>query len=179
MSSYFHTRDPSHEQHSSMSDLICTFDRRTSNSSLFGLNEADNLLYIRSDAPFCVCICGLQGSGKSHIVCTLIEDCMQPLLEPPGKEIVRLSQPMAGLVLHYDQMESNICESAGLANFSPVVRGGSCSDVRVVILVSPSYYLQRKEFYKEPYKVIPLMFKWEDLDAVQLRSLMRLEDEDT
>ena len=91
---------------------------------------------------------------------------MLPHLEPTGFEIVQLSQPMAGLVLHYDQMESNICESAGLANFDPVIRAGGSSAIRVVVLVSPSYYLQRKEFYKEPYEVLPLMFKWEDLDAV-------------
>ena len=66
---------------------------------------------------------------------------MLPYPEPAGMEIVRLSQPMAGLVLHYDQMESNICESAGLANFTPVIRYGDVNAVKVVVLVSPSYYL--------------------------------------
>lgn len=97
-------------------------ERRNTNSGHFGLDENETPLYINTNSPFCVCLAGLQGAGKSHTVCTLIENWMQPFPEPIGMEAVKLTMPMAGLVFHYDQMESNVCESAGLSKFAPVVR---------------------------------------------------------
>ena len=51
----------------------------------------------------------------------------------------------------------------------------------VVVLVSPSFYHQRKQFYgskdgKVLYRVIPLLFRWSALDAVQLKKLMRINE---
>ena len=62
--------------------------------------------------------------------------------------------------------------------FQQNIHFGVQSGLKVVVLVSPSYYLQRKDFYKEPYTVLPLMFKWDSLHATQIRSLMRLDDDD-
>ena len=51
---------------------------------------------------------------------------------------------------------------------------------KVVVLVSPTYYQQRKHFYgSDPkYRVLPLLFKWSKLTAVQLKKLMKLDDRD-
>ena len=58
---------------------------------------------------------------------------------PTQSPIIQLDSPMAGLVLHYDQIES-VCESVGLTNFSQIVSTGEKTGMKVVILVSPSFY---------------------------------------
>ena len=50
---------------------------------------------------------------------------------------------------------------------------------RLVVLVSPSFYHQRKQFYKDAgFEVRPLLFRWTSLGAEQLKKLMRLSDKD-
>ena len=48
----------------------------------------------------------------------------------------------------------------------------------MVVLVSPSFYLQRKRFYGDYCVVKPLLFKWKSLTADHIRLLMRLSDDD-
>ena len=98
-------------------------------------------------------------------------------------------------MLHFDQSETNVCEAAaGLVHTSPALevilkRGApECEDAlrleQVVVLVSPSFYAQRKRFYEGSgtnagrYRVLPLLFSWNSLDAVQLKKLMRLNEND-
>lgn len=52
---------------------------------------------------------------------------------------------------------------------------------RVVVLVSPAYYHQRKDFYSNAkgVEVYPLLFQWSSLSATQLRKLMCLSESDT
>ena len=50
---------------------------------------------------------------------------------------------------------------------------------KIVVLVSPTNYTLRKTFYaSESYEVLPLLFRWNDLDAVQLKKLMRINESD-
>jgi hypothetical protein len=57
---------------------------------------------------------------------------------------------------------------------------GAFTPPDVVILVSPSFYLQRRDFYQgTTAKVYPLLFEWQTFSANQLRKLMRLSDSDT
>ena len=48
-----------------------------------------------------------------------------------------------------------------------------------MVLVSPTYYIQRKAFYGDTCEVIPLLFDWDTLTATQLKKLMRLSDSDS
>jgi len=92
---------------------------------------------------------------------------------------------MCGLVLHYDQSESNTCEAIGLKAFAPHVLNRLPRDTpvspltRLVVLVSPSFYHQRKRFYDNSgIEVRPLLFSWKHLGAQQLKKIMRLNEND-
>jgi hypothetical protein len=52
------------------------------------------------------------------------------------------------------------------------------SKEKMTILVSPSYYEQRKAFYGDYCTVKPLLLKWNSLSANHIRSIMRLKDTD-
>ena len=51
----------------------------------------------------------------------------------------------------------------------------------ITIFVSPSFYHQRSQFYSgfQNCKVVPLLFKWSHLNAERIKSLMRVEANDT
>lgn len=112
----------------------------------------------------------------------VLENCLINAPVPPCRPLTRLHQEMCGLVLHYDQSESNVCEATGLVNISQELRHHSSSlgcvkgVKRLVILVSPSYYFQRKRFYGPNFEVRPLLFSWSSLCAQQLKKLMRLKE---
>jgi hypothetical protein len=141
----------------------------------------DQAIYINTSIPFCAVCIGVQGSGKSHTMNVLLENCIIPV-PTKGRPFISLPQPMCGLVLHYDQSESNLCEAVGLRKCSSMFPHKTNFKVqKVVILVSPCYYEQRKRFYgnSDKCEVFPLLFDWKTISAVQLRKLMRLSEKDT
>eukprot|EP01032_Pedospumella_encystans_P018780 gene18780-21373_t len=134
---------------------------RTSGSSILGFTEydedllgpGDSAVFMNTTDPFCAVCIGVQGAGNP--------------------------QPMCGLVLHYDQSESNCCEAVGLNSpAAPLSLFPGLKVQRLVVLASPTYYLQRKAFYGDTCEVIPLLFDWDTLTATQLKKLMRLSDSD-
>lgn len=76
-------------------------------------NEFVRLFY-NIEAPSSVFICGSQGSGKSHTLATLLENC---LVQSVANVLTR---PLAGLVFHYDSVVSDagglLCEAAYLSS---------------------------------------------------------------
>ena len=135
--------------------------------------------------PFCLVTMGVQGAGKSHTVATVVESCLVP-----AKPLVHLRTPMSALVFHYDDMVANPCECVSLmlpakkieAHFKstgqespilPTVR-------RLIVLTSPCYYQQRKQMYNgvANTEVRPLLFRWSDLQATQLKKLMAVNEGD-
>jgi len=144
-------------------------------------------VYLNTFEPFCFATVGIQGAGKSHTLACLIESCLIPLPVPEGREIVRLHNPMAALVFHYEQNESSICEATGL--ISPLkALERACSSLpttpvlardKMVVLVSPSYYRQRKAFYGDYCIVKPLLFSWASLNADHIKKIMRINENDT
>lgn len=140
-----------------------------------GSRSSSELAFLNTGEPFCAVVVGVQGSGKSHTTSCIIENCMLEL-EPVSK----ISKPISTLVFHYDSDPTNFCESSTLAIpflreqfdgvYYPYVK-------KLTILASPSFYKQRKEFYSgiANCQVIPLLFRWRDLNAHHLRSLMQLE----
>jgi len=194
----------------------------------------DEHVFLNTNYPFALVTCGVQGSGKSHTLGCLIENCMIAPKIPKG--LIKLRRPMTTLVFHFDQSPTNVCEATGLieesATIKPLLdriagrtagqladasmleedayfdandlvanedsesdeslelsnpapplprpqRVKSCLDKsNMVVLVSPSYYHQRKHYYGDYCTVKPLLFSWQSLTAKQIKSLMRINPED-
>lgn len=89
--------------------------------------KLDPRLYFNIAAPSSVFICGSQGSGKSHSLSCLLENCLVK------SDVNKLEHPLAGLVFHYDTFTSDTkgipCEAAHLA---------SDEKIKVKILCSPA-----------------------------------------
>lgn len=92
---------------------------------------------------------------------------------------------MTALVLHYDQNVQSICEATGLATPAPNLvrlldgaRGWCLPPSKLLVLVSPSNYHQRKRFYGDKFVVKPLLFSWSSLSADHLKKLMRVKETD-
>ena len=49
---------------------------------------------------------------------------------------------------------------------------------KLTVLVSPTFYRQRKRFYGESCTVKPLLFEWSSLSADHIKKLMRIEEGD-
>lgn len=160
--------------------------------SLYASGKRDSSVYLNVNEPFCLVTTGVQGSGKSHTVSVVLENCLLPFPVPYTSPIVSLHKPMASLVLHYDQSETNVCEATGLVHVrkdllkllmpNTTAEAPNYALSRIVVLVSPTFYRQRKRFYTsagEKYRVLPLLFRWATLDAVQLKKLMRINESDS
>ena len=83
---------------------------------LIGVSKLDNEdqveeqhqeIYLNTHEPFCLVTVGVQGSGKSHTLATVLEGC---LIQFPVKSVCRLEKPMTTLVLHYDESVTSRCE---------------------------------------------------------------------
>lgn len=147
-------------------------------AALFGslLTASGENVFLNTHEPFCLAAVGVQGAGKSHTMSVVLESCLLPLPLPCGQEIVRLQRPMASLVLHYDQNAASVCEATGLIRPSPLLArlfeaSGSPLPAlpreQMVILVSPSYYAQRRAFYGDYCVVKPLLFRWSSPTWIQ------------
>jgi hypothetical protein len=88
---------------------------------------ADPRLFFNISAPSSAFICGSQGSGKSHTLSCLLENCLMK------SDVSKLDSPLAGLVFHYDSFTSDVkgtpCEAAHIS---------SNPNVKVRVLVSPT-----------------------------------------
>ncbi|RAK89292.1 hypothetical protein BO79DRAFT_146640 [Aspergillus costaricaensis CBS 115574] len=80
--------------------------------------ETDPRLFFNVSHPSSVFICGSQGSGKSHTLSCLLENCL--IQSKAGK----LPNPLTGLVFHYDTFFSDVtgspCEAAFLSSHPDV-----------------------------------------------------------
>ena len=140
-------------------------------------------IFLNTHEPFCFVAVGVQGGGKSHTMGCVLEACLVPYCEA---NIVQLDNPMSALVLHYDQNVNTECEAAGLvwpSRSLPASCPRRCFPIEgTTILVSPSFYKQRKSTYEEHYgsqiNVRPLQFRWENLSADHIKRIMRVKDDD-
>ena len=165
------------------------------------VNQIFEPVYLNVHKPFVMCVCGTQGTGKSHTLSVVLESCLIPMEQP---NLLKLDTPMTALVMHYDQSETNICEAIGIASFKSKFtkwaekiaaiakqREDTLQNSigvlpplpKVVILVSPTFYHQRKRFYggsklSSAFDVRPLLLPWKSLDAVQLRKLMHIDEKE-
>jgi hypothetical protein len=142
--------------------------------------------FLNVTEPFSLVCVGRQGSGKSHTLNVVLENCLVSFPEPVGAPITRMRTPMCGLILHYDSCIDNVCEALGLYDMSHFLKDlGSRSfqgGQQVTVLVSPNYCVQRRQFYKRypnvNLKVKTLQLRWDRLDAAQLKKLMGIDESD-
>lgn len=136
-------------------------------------------VYLNTHEPFCLATIGVQGAGKSHTLACILESC---LLSFAPEHISKLKKPMTALVLHYDQNTTSMCEAAGLmspaSGLKPYLGGVDeaccvCKS-RATVLVSPTFYKQRKAFYGDRCIVRPLLFRWKTLTADHIKRIMRI-----
>lgn len=80
---------------------------------------AEEMLHFNIAAPSSIFICGSQGSGKSHTLSCLLENCLFP------SQANELPRPLTGIVFHYDTFISDDsgspCEAAFLST-NPLVK---------------------------------------------------------
>lgn len=90
-------------------------------------DDGHGLVYYNVAAPSSTFICGSQGSGKSHTLSCLLENCLI------ASDTAELPRPLTGIVFHYDTFTSDTdgspCEAAFLSTHP---------DVRVRVLCAPT-----------------------------------------
>ena len=124
-------------------------------------NSSD--LFVNINDPWCLITVGIQGSGKSHTVMHLVENCCMNF---PGRNF--LHNKMTTLICHYDPDLRNYCEAATLALHD---------SSNVHIIVPPDVYFDRKKFYSDlpRVKIHPLLFNFRNLSVEHMRKLMTVE----
>lgn len=98
--------------------------------------KGDGLLYYNVATPSSTFICGSQGSGKSHTLSCLLENCLM------ASDANELPRPLTGIVFHYDTFISDAggspCEAAFLSTHP---------DVSVRVLCAPTNVATIRESY--------------------------------
>lgn len=130
---------------------------------------ADSRIMLNIGAPWSAFICGQQGSGKSHTLSCILENCL--IQSSAGI----LPKPLSGIIFHWDRFTGysshQICEAAYLAS----------SGIPVRVLVSPSNYHVMKDAYENLQgfsnvankpKVLPLLFRDEQLNSKRILTMM-------
>ncbi|POS85823.1 hypothetical protein EPUL_004986 [Erysiphe pulchra] len=131
-------------------------------------SHEDPRIFYNISAPSSAFICGSQGSGKSHTLSCLLENCVMK------SDLSKLDKPLAALVLHYDSFTSDSrgtpCEAAYL---------GSNSNIKVKILCSPANIESIKRTYAGlNVKIEPLRINQTDLNTKRMLDLMAVNSDD-
>ncbi|KAH6610108.1 p-loop containing nucleoside triphosphate hydrolase [Trichoderma cornu-damae] len=137
-------------------------ERSGAASSGAGITAKDRLFF-NTTAPSSTFICGSQGSGKSHTLSCLLENCLM------SSEANVLPRPLTGIVFHYDPWVSasrgSPCEAAYLA---------SAKDVSVRVLCPPTNVRQIAGIYSKlpNVRVEALRINQSDLNTKRMMDLM-------
>ncbi|KZP24566.1 hypothetical protein FIBSPDRAFT_929771 [Athelia psychrophila] len=135
--------------------------------------DADRRLYLNTNTPFSIVVCGVQGSGKSHTVACILECMFIPKYSPIGS----LEKPLCGLVLHLGEggPNSRPSEAAWLA--ASIYEGFQPPAIKVY--VSPSSLRTMRGVYAAldgNITVEPLLLDEEELDAHAFLGMMAVSD---
>ena len=134
-----------------------------------GAVTPDHRIFLNVNAPWSAFICGSQGSGKSHTLSCMLENCLIP------SRLGKLPRPLAGMIFHYDRYSSytsgQLCEAAYLCS----------ADIPVRVLVSPTNFKTMQQLYSNlpgleqdavKPEVTPLRFQGSHLNVERIMSLM-------
>ncbi|KAI9037721.1 uncharacterized protein KD926_000062 [Aspergillus affinis] len=123
----------------------------------------DPRVFYNVTSPSSTFICGSQGSGKSHTLSCMLENCL--LSSKAG----HLEHPLTGLLFHYDSFIGDTmgspCEAAYLS---------SNPDVKVRVLCSPTNFRTVGAAYSrlKNVEVEPLQIDESDLNTQRMLDLM-------
>ncbi|PWI64975.1 hypothetical protein PCL_08334 [Purpureocillium lilacinum] len=126
-------------------------------------SKNDPRLFQNISAPSSVFICGSQGSGKSHTLSCMLENCLAV------SDANTLPRPLTGVVFHYDCFTSDTsgtpCEAAYLSSH----RG-----IKVRVLCAPTNIVQIRRLYdKVPNVTVEeLRFDEADLNTKRMLDMM-------
>ncbi|KAK6352035.1 hypothetical protein TWF718_005184 [Orbilia javanica] len=144
----------------------------------------DDVVFLNTNSPFTTFICGLQGSGKSHSLSVIMENC---LIQNPA--VGMLHRPLAGVVFYFSPFTpldaGKPCEVAYLAapaSDSTAPAGSYLNRARKVkVLVSRSNLENMKRVYEKipGVKVYPLLLKANQLTAKTMLHLMSVQEDNT
>jgi hypothetical protein len=116
-------------QHGLIGGLSDVLDKEQLSGSQDRRDQKDPRVFFNTTGPSSTFICGSQGSGKSHTLSCLLENCMIPSIAS------KLPNPLTGIVFHYDTFISDgggsPCEAAFLA---------SNPKIQVRVLCSPTNF---------------------------------------
>lgn len=127
--------------------------------------KSDEMFYYNVAAPSSTFICGSQGSGKSHTLSCLLENC---LIKSDANELPR---PLTGIVFHYDTFSSDDkgmpCEAAYLS---------SNPNVKVRVLCAPTNVGSIGRTYAGMRVTVePLRIREQDLNTKRMVDLMAVK----
>lgn len=95
-------------------------------------DDGNGLVYYNVAAPSSTFICGSQGSGKSHTLSCLLENCLI------ASDAAELPRPLTGIVFHYDTFISDAggspCEAAFLSTHPGVKVRVLCAPTNVTTM---------------------------------------------
>lgn len=141
----------------------------------FSPTEDDPRIFVNVSPPWSAFICGSQGSGKSHTLSCILENCLIP------SKLGQLPRPLTGMVFHYDTFTSygsnQVCEAVYLCS----------SGIPVRVLVSPTNYWRMKDTYENlrdlpPHarkpEVIAMKFQDRHLDVTRIMNLMAVNEKE-
>ena len=120
--------EPRFPQYGLLAGLAESLSEETAGrGELLPSNGQDPRMFFNVASPSSTFICGSQGSGKSHTLSCLLENCLF------SSDASKLPHPLAGLVFHYDTFISDDggspCEAAFLS---------SNPEITVRVLCSPT-----------------------------------------
>ncbi|RYP12399.1 hypothetical protein DL767_011310 [Monosporascus sp. MG133] len=129
--------------------------------------KKDGIFYYNVAVPSSTFICGSQGSGKSHTLCCLLENC---LISSDANELPR---PLTGIVFHYDTFISDSggtpCEAAFLSTHPDVSVRVLCAPTNVAVI--------RKTYSQFPnVKIEELRINETDLNTKRMLDLMAVKE---
>lgn len=132
--------------------------------------EEDEPIMLNTNAPNSAFICGVQGSGKSYTLATILENCLVP-----NGSLGKMGKQVAGVVFHYDKDSTlSVAEAAHLSSLG----------IKVEVLVSksnehnlqPAYMAALKN--RSNVKLRPLALRSKDLSAGRMLKLMAFSEGD-
>ncbi|KAI1822199.1 hypothetical protein F4861DRAFT_541186 [Xylaria intraflava] len=137
-------------------------------SLLKSSSSEDPRLYYNVASPSSVFICGSQGSGKSHTLSCILENCLIQ-----SDKLGCLPRPLTAIVFHYDNYASDShvapCEAAYL---------GSNPAIKVRVLCAPTNLRVVKESYSklDNVTVEALVLDQADLNTKRMLELMAFDN---
>jgi hypothetical protein len=148
---------------------------------LFGSHSeaegSESMLFLNTNVPFSVFLCGVQGSGKSHTTSCILENALVP-----SRHIGKLRNPLSALVFSYapfsgDGVGFTVSEAAFLASPDPGLPGRAHVK-RIHVLVSPSNFVRISKLYGQLPNVLvtPFKLKPQDLDIDTMLTLMNVSE---